>query len=268
MLVVLCWGLKKSDGTPLFDVANEAWMAQPIEVRKPLWEHFIAKIKHRTDLLQLEKRPRPAEWKIGDCTDWLEEHPLQDPACIKFLQKEVDRVMKIIEEVMEVKKQEKQANGGSWFGNLPWLHLIHCIVDDNICPQYSKRDQVASRPELDAASSLNKPPSVYGQLACKWNDKNFNPFTVRSDCHNDFAVPIDIGWEAVVEKGGYSIPSDKSIHHCLTNMCSKLLYIIKNWEHSRQDEGSIGDEQGSQLGQLENCSAKALHLYCNFLNIP
>ena len=43
LLVVLCIGLKDVKGDPIFDSSNEAWNAQPADVRKPLCsEHYIA----------------------------------------------------------------------------------------------------------------------------------------------------------------------------------------------------------------------------------
>ncbi len=86
-------------------------------------------------------------------------------------------------------------------------------MDDDIRQRYPQRDKVASRPALDAASSPDRPISVYKRIVAKWNDPFFNPVTSISNCHDAFAEQIDIGWEAVVGEGGYASPTEENVHH-------------------------------------------------------
>jgi len=188
---------------------------------------------------------------------------------------EMARVTAIFDEALRVKKSEKTLAPGLWVKNEPWLRLLHCILDDEIRPSYLQRDRVASRPTLDAFSSPDRAQSVYKRIALKWNDPFFNPVTSVSNCHDDFMEPINIGWDAVVGEGGFTIPTEENVHHRLTDMWTKLVRIIKNWETSGQGEGSQqvspGDEDeiignrdpemlsAVQLGNLENRSAFAMH---------
>ena len=126
--------------------------------------------------------------------------------------------------------------------------------------------------------------SVYKRIATKWNDPLFNPFTSVSQCYEDFAEPIDIGWDAAISECGYAVPTEESVHHQLMDMRTKLLRIIKNWERTGQGEGSTCEElvttppciqnrdpeqlPTSQLGHLENRSAYAMHSRKNFLDLP
>jgi hypothetical protein len=200
---------------------------------------------------------------------------------------EAARVNAIFEEALRVKRSEKAGPVGVWTKNEPWLRLLHCILEDDIRQHYLQRDRVASRPELDAMSLPDRPMSVYKRIAIKWNDPLFNPVTSVSTCHEDFSNPIDIGWDAVVIDGGYAPPNEETVHHRLTDMRTKLVRIIKNWERSGQGEGTeqdceleVDNEEATicnrdpdelspaQLGHLENRSAYAMHSRQNFLDHP
>ena len=83
-------------------------------------------------------------------------------------------------------------------------------------------------------------------------------------------------------RGEYAIPTKESVHNRLTDMQSKLVHIIKNWELSGQGKGShvsyerkneddiVTDNSDSissaQLGHLEGHTAYALHSWHNFLD--
>jgi hypothetical protein len=286
LLIVLCLGLTTSQGDPLLNPSSEAWSAQRTDVRKPSRStHYAAEVKRRGELLDVQPRPKPAQWNVEKMTRWLIQKPIQNPACVQFLVAEVTRVNAIFEEALRVKKNEKNGPSGLWVKNEPWLRLLHCILEDDIRPLYLQRDQVLTRPQLDALSSPDRPMSIYKRIALRWNDPLFNPMTVVSDCHEDFAKEIDIGWDAVVGDGGYAVPSEENVHHRLTDMRTKLVRIIKNWERSGQGEGTqypanLDDEEepiqnrdpehltAAQLGRLENRSAYAMHSCKNFLDHP
>lgn len=292
VLVVFCIGLKQPSGEDLFDSANPGWTSQPVEIRKPLrQDHYIAEVKRRADLFDIQPRPKPGQWNLDKIQSWLHSQPIINDACVDFISRELKQTTQQFEDALATKEAEKLPGSGAWLGNAPWLRLLHCILEDDIRVNYLNRDRVLSRMELDAGSSPNQPPSVYQQIAERWGSTSFNPVTCRSTCHEDFTNPIDVGYSAVVLDGNYSIPSSETIHHRLTDMRSKLVRIIKNWEISGQGEGSTArgdmsqngnaDEGGDtttnreavelnsfDLGRLENRSAYAMHSRRNFLNHP
>ena len=282
VLLVLTLGLKDSDGNPLIKPDNEAWNAQPASIKKPLREHYILEVKRRGEFMIEKRRPQPSAWKKPELIEWLEKNPILDEPSILFVTNELKRVLGIFEEAYQVKKLEKAGGTGAWLGNLPWLRMIHCILKDTICPIYVNRDSVASRQLLDSFSSPYRQATVYKLIADRWNNPQFNPFTIPSACHDDFHQPIDIGFNTVVAEGKYAIPSEDNIHHRLTDMRSKLVRIIRNWELSGQGEGSapkqeindtdevetLGTTNNIELGRLENRNAYALHSRRNFLDNP
>ncbi len=139
----------------ILDATSEAWNAQPIDIRKPLrGEHFLAEVKRRGELFDAQPSPTPAQWNMEKMTSWLLEQPICNPTCVEFLTTETARMTAIFEEALRVKKSEKTGRVGLWTRNEPWLRLLHCILDDDIRQGYLQRDKVASRPALDAASSL------------------------------------------------------------------------------------------------------------------
>ena len=273
-LILFCLGLTTSQGDPLLDPASDAWNAQPIEIRKPTRQYFIDEVKRRGELFDVQPRPKPSQWNLEKMTKWLIEKPVNNPACVQFIATEAARISGIFEEALRVKKSEKI---GIWIKNEPWLRLLHCILEDDIRPLYLTRDVVLTRPQLDAVTSPIRPMSIYKRIALRWNDPLFNPKTVASDCHDDFANEIDIGWDAVVGEGGYAVPTEENVHHRLTDMRTKLVRIIKNWERSGQGEGTdyptdLSDDgtetiqdrdpeqlSPGQLGRLENRTAYAMH---------
>ncbi len=87
-------------------------------------------------------------------------------------------------------KEARQA-GGQWRGPVPYLRLILCLTEDAIKAAFLRRADARSCLEADARNSTVRPPTAFELIANKWNDKDYNPVTAVSDCHEDFAAPID-----------------------------------------------------------------------------
>ncbi len=108
LLVVFCIGLKDDNGVCILDATSKAWNAQPIDVHKPLRaEHFLAKVKRRGELFDVQPRPKLAQWNMEKMTSWLLEQPICNPTCVEFLTTEAARVTAIFEEALRVKNSEK-----------------------------------------------------------------------------------------------------------------------------------------------------------------
>ena len=90
--------------------------------------------------------------------------------------------------------------------------------------------------------------SIYKRTALRWNDPLFNPVTVVSDCHADFATEIDIGCDVVAGEGGYIVPTEENVHHRLTDMRTNRI-LVKSVQ-SRQDRMSHSVCRISLCGQM------------------
>lgn len=135
----------------------------------------------------------------------------------------------------EQRDEEARQAGGPWRGRLPYLRLMLCLTeDDAIKAAFLRRADARTRLELDARNSDVRPPTVFELIANKWNDKDFNPLTGVSDCHEDFAIPINCAHKEV-ELLTPAVP--QKVADSLASIRSNLISIITDWERSGQGEG-------------------------------
>ena len=134
------WGSKNDgNGFHLIDTETDPWAKQPAEVKKPKQaEHVKPEIIPRAALFGM-KQPWPGQWNVEKCFEWLNENLVMDVECRMFLLKEAARLNKILTDAI----QEKVAVLAStirlsrvWSGPNPYLRLLHCIIEDDICPHY------------------------------------------------------------------------------------------------------------------------------------
>jgi hypothetical protein len=156
---------------------------------------------------------------------------------------------------------------GAWIGPIPYLRLIHCLVDcDATRMAYLKRNEVKQREELDASNSPMRPKTGYEMIADKWNDHSFNPSSQISTCHFDFSFSIDLCYSKV----SALIPADAlGIQNRLSTIRVTLLRIIDRWEQSGQGDGGrvpeTDGEYSTGWGTLEGRTQEALDNRANFL---
>jgi len=239
ILICLCIGLKGADGQPLINPDKDPWAKQAADVRKPnMAEHLKPEILCRSSSFVTfgsKSAPRPGQWNLEKCMEWLHAYPIIDLDCKEFLRLEALRVTKILKDAVQEKDTEALAiRFGVWAGPKPYLRLVHCIIDDSIRPHYLRRDAVLSRAQLDSRNSDSRPPTAYERIAAKWNDPTFNPSTAVSDCHHDFSAPIEIGHESVKHLRP-AVAGD--IKDRLTDIRARLIRMIKKWERSGQGDG-------------------------------
>ena len=80
-------------------------------------------------------RPCPTNWKINKCNDYLFSHPIptSEKADLEFLQSELDKWKGIQETINESHiREEDHIIHQSWSSDIPYLHLYHTLVEDNI----------------------------------------------------------------------------------------------------------------------------------------
>ena len=133
----------------------------------------------------------------------------------------------------------------SWTGSVPYLRLVHCIIDCDVTREaFLRRNDVMDGQELDARNSPSRPDTGYKRIAKKWNDPTFNPTTCVSPCvspcHSDFAVSIDCSYVRV----SALMPADATmVKNRLSALRAKLLGIISRWETSGQGDGGRHNEE-------------------------
>lgn len=227
-------------GTPsAIDLDEEPWKSQPRRSVVPQRKQYQDEVVRRANILQLQGRemPRPSGWSVEKCINELKtKFIITNQDDMLFLSQECTRVTTIL-----VAAQEEAAatavhlQQGFWRGPVPFLRLIHCLVDnDDIKSAFLRRAIAQTRAQLDARNSLERAPTVYELLADKWNSPNFNPTTTVLQVHQDFATPIDCSHAQVATL----TPADASkVEDYVTKMRSSLLRIITNWEQSGQGEG-------------------------------
>jgi hypothetical protein len=245
VLICLCIGLKDEKGSAYIDVDGDPWDKQAADVRKPkLAEHLKPEIIRRSGTLGI-KIPRPGQWNVEKCHEWLNANPITDLDCKEFLSHEALRVSTILKNALKEKDTEASAiRLGVWAGPKPYLRLVHCIIDDLVRSQYLRRDAVMSRTQLDSRNSDTRPPTAYELIANKWNDPSFNPETAVSSCHYDFASPIDIGHDSVKHLRP-AVAGD--VKDRLTDIRARLIRMIKKWERSGQGDGGRDNEEDEDL---------------------
>ncbi len=189
-LVVLCQGLKDSEGKDFINIDEDPWKTMAREIVKPKASMFRYEVVRRHDVFSLNgPTPRTKNWKIEKCQQWLNENPITAPHEIQYLQSKIQEQFLAQQQANAAKKLEMEALDKNWVGKYPYLRLIHCIVDDeSIKLAFLKRNDIDnSRIALDNRNSDIKDPSVYDMIADLWNDSNFAPETETfPDLHPDF----------------------------------------------------------------------------------
>mmetsp|Transcript_12892 Transcript_12892/g.24210 ORF Transcript_12892/g.24210 Transcript_12892/m.24210 type:complete len:518 (+) Transcript_12892:68-1621(+) len=284
MLCVLCIGLMSDSGDPIMDISREPWNSiRPKSDIKPKGKDLVNEVLRHADAFQLTPAPRPNGWNTQKLMHWLNRNPVTQSRDIKFLCDEVSRVHEIL--VLAKKEEEEEESKMqqmlSWRDKVPYLRMIHCILEDDVKVAYLKRNDPVSRTQLDARNLVEKRPlNVYELIADKWNSPFFNSKTEVSECHLHYMVSIDCSYSQVKD---LAPATPQKVRDKLTEMRTSLIRIIDNWEHSGQGDGGndynfddedgveirdgyeVNNEQEKQFGELKDHSRRALDSRSSFL---
>ena len=281
-LFVLCLGQLKANASnndkptaPLLDVSSYPWNSLKGKCFKPANKHLIKEIERRVEQFELKPKPRPNQWPSSRLLKWLNEHPIKGDVDCKFLAETVQKKEALIRaaanETTRETTTEEVAVGKSWNGDIPYLRLIHCIVDDTIKPKFLRRNVPKTRQEIDARNSPIRESTVYEDIASLWNSKEFNPESFMTSCHESFTEVKDLSYAAIAD---FSIANQRKVQDKIANIRRELLEIIKNWEQSGQGDGGIGydsddddivDSPTAGFGRLSNRPRRALDSRSAFL---
>jgi hypothetical protein len=153
-LYLMCIGLYNNDGTALFDISVAPFMKRKKRAVKPKREAFAGEVIRCAGCNQ-QQVPKAANWNMNKCTEWLLTNPVTEEQDISFLKKEVQKLHNIAASALSELDEAKFSAGSPWHGNLPFLRLILCIVQDDIKDKYCRHGAVMSCLELDGRNSEN-----------------------------------------------------------------------------------------------------------------
>lgn len=129
MLLAMAIGYKDDDNNQLVDFETEPFVSAP---RSRQWKHAT---KHLTPELRRrwEKRNRDGkkpgtQWRMEKIISWLHDNPPnEDEDDEKWLRGKVAEFKNVLKE-STVEKHKDDSEAGKWRGDIPYLHLIHCLL--------------------------------------------------------------------------------------------------------------------------------------------
>ncbi|KAG7365348.1 hypothetical protein IV203_038551 [Nitzschia inconspicua] len=250
VLFALCIGLEETidDKTvPLMDLSEDSFKSiKKKKDIKPSLEILREEVKRRSEINnQDRKKPRPNSWNAKRCTDWLKANPITEEADVAFLVKRAKENKQVVANpTQKNSSSDVTEQGNKWFGPLPYLRLIHCLLEDDIKEKWIHRNDPKSIQEIDARRSDVRDENAFEMIANRWNSSDFNPTTMVSTCHHDFSEEIDVGFDATSE---FARASPDKVKDRLSKMKANLSSIIENWERSGQgDEGRIDEDDDDE----------------------
>jgi hypothetical protein len=277
-IVMVCIGLRNEEG-PFLNLDEDPWKSlqncrrdnkRMRKLFKPTLESLKGHVVWRWEHLcnGTLPKPRPNQWTSVKVHEWLEQHPIHEPGDVSFL----TTLLKSEEALGYASLQRTQSENDSlarnWTGEIPYLRMIHCLVDDdNIKDAFLHRNDLSGdRIELDNRnSSERRQQTVWEMIAHKWNDRSFNPSTLElTDLHSHFFLPIDLSYREVAE---LSPATPEKCQSKFSSLVVQLNRRIAAWEQSGQgDGGAIHDddedeeenEERPSFGSFQNRTAGAL----------
>jgi hypothetical protein len=201
-IIAMATGLNKENtDVALVDVSKEPWATK---VPKKTWKLTMSDLKEEiVRRVGSDEPPRLKHWNIAKCFEWLKANPIVQPGDVEFIRTTVrDFVALAAEAAAEAEvllPATRVRNAASWRGNVPYIRLILCLVEDELIRHaYLHRLDALSRTQLDARNSdEQRELDVHEMLAEKWNDSTFNPILPSNDVHEDYRCPTDCSHEKV-----------------------------------------------------------------------
>ena len=260
-LATMSIGARDEDGLPLIDCDLVPWNKIPKKQIKPGSDLLRAEIKRRwqAELPPKDKEPSSKNWDKTKLMKWLEEHPIIAAEDAAFLKQAVaSRKRTAVNAARETEFEREQLLAvdvagkkyKKWSGRLPYLRLIHALVDnDDIKVAYLRRGDIPSgRMAVDNRNTEEaKAANVWQMMADKWNDESFVPATASEpDWHFHYARSETITLDTVSD---FLPPTADKVKDRFESMMTILKRTIPKWERSGQGEGGHnGDDDDDHDG--------------------
>ena len=138
VLYLLCIGLYRpdtNDEKPLFSFEEEPWSSNvpSSSLIRPKNKDYMDEIVRRVKSLNIMPIPRPKNWNRDQQIEWLQQHPVRHERDVEFLINEVLQVEGVlIRKAAEIASVAVGGRGHWRRGNLPYLRMIMCLVQDNV----------------------------------------------------------------------------------------------------------------------------------------
>ena len=152
------------------------------------------------------RQPRPSNWKIDKCIEYLLENPIptmeiHDLDWIEGKLKEWKGIQEMVNESQQ--REDDWILHHTWSTDIPYLCLYHTLIEDNICLSLGEAFAMKTREQLDGRNS-NLFKLFYEKAADRFNNANWilNSI-VLPDLHEDFnrsrplplnVAPISLEW--------------------------------------------------------------------------
>ena len=159
VLVTLCIGLRKPDGSPLIDIDQTPWSQQLKGSVKPANKDLVVEVQRRQKLFPPPSPEdktkakffaiKPANKQQKVLLEWLSTWPIVNDECVAFLTMEATRIETLLTTALEDSNETALAmQHGAWTGPIPYLRLLHCLTDCGATRMaYLTRNNVKQREE-------------------------------------------------------------------------------------------------------------------------
>lgn len=206
ILVTLVRGMTKPNGDPLIDLALPPWKGIRSASIKASNQDYANEVLRRYNLFAqsaVKVQPRPKAWRADKLFDWLDNNPITAPLDVDFLQREVDFHFTSHTDRQKEEQQLAHLTPKHWRDDVPYLRLIHALVDiDQNKNAFLRRHEISSnRLVVDNRRSEGKSATTAWELIADiWNSVEFQPMTEEApEVHSDFTLSKEISFYDISE---------------------------------------------------------------------
>ena len=214
LIMCMVVGLKDKDGNLYGDCGKDSRFPKKGKKKyNPSNQMLIDEIKRRKKILDPSQEPKANSQMLRtEAIEWLQKNPLQDSTDQEFIQSKLDTFLATSTNAEAEKQSSTNQNSrDQWSGMIPFLRLIHCLLDcDKIREAYHKSFTTMNKEELDGRNNPERMCECPWVMAVdKWNDEKYSvKSTVYQDLHDDFRQSINLDFESV--KGMGTLTPDKA----------------------------------------------------------
>ena len=254
VLLSMSIGLKDEDGEMFGDFSKDDRFPKRNKKKYvPTNPNLIDEIKRRKQLIDPTKIPKAnSQMTKPDAIDWLQKNPLQDQTDVTFL---LSKIRTFINLTAASEAEKTSNHRDQWTGIVPFLRLIHCIIDfDDIREAFEKHFSCLSREELDGRNNQETVRACpWIMCSDKWNDENYDTeSTIYRDLHNDFNEKIDLSFEKIKNMGTLTADKARSKFFFLKN---HLIVLKAKWDTSGNGDGSMAVSEDGNDDDLDETEA-------------